>query len=121
MNIAFIARISICIFVVGLTLCAYVDKQNEVTRCKIAIPKIQHEIDDLLMQKQKLTFIVDRFESPSNLLQLAKLPEYSHLRYPIQRDVFTLEEGFAMSIDKEEKNLQCSPKTKISLASRMGH
>ena len=95
MKISFIIRISVCVFVFGLCLCAYIDKQNEVTRCKIAIPKLQSEIDTLSMQTQKLIFI--------------------------QRDVFTLEEGFAVLPNKEEKTLQCSPTPTVSLASRMGH
>lgn len=121
MSVTLIIRICVCVFVFGFCLCAFIDKQNEVTKCKIAIPKIQKEIAKISQRNQKLMFMVDRFESPSNLLKLAKLPEYSYLHYPFQKDVFSIEEGYAVVSPIEENELRCNFKPSVSLAIRMGH
>ncbi|MCB1111298.1 MAG: hypothetical protein H7A37_09550 [Chlamydiales bacterium] len=80
-------KISICIVATALTLYAYIDKQNQLTELKRTIPKLEKEVRTIRETNIRLHYDIDRFESPLHLMELARKPEYGHLRYPYVRDV----------------------------------
>lgn len=90
-----ILSVFLCIFAFGLTLFFYIDKSNELTILRLAIPQVEKEVKKLKLENEKLKFEIEQFESPIHLLELSKKPEYSHLKYPLTSDVLLLPKGGA--------------------------
>jgi hypothetical protein len=55
----------------------YIDKQNQLTELRLMIPTLAKEAK----------------ESPIHLMELARKPEFSHLRWPYLNEVITLQQG----------------------------
>ena len=85
-----ILSVFLCIFAFGLTLFFHIDKSNELTTLRLAIPQIEKEVKKLKLENEKLKYQIEQFESPIHLLELSKKPEYSHLKYPLISDVLQL-------------------------------
>lgn len=98
-----ILKILICLFVFGVSLYSYIEKQNELTSLKIAIPKVAKEIEDLRVEIKKINYEVEMFENPAYLMQLIRQPEFAHLKHPIVEDVLTMPEGVALFEEKDKE------------------
>lgn len=107
MNNGLFIRLGICLLVFGVCLYSYIDKQNELTSLKIKIPELAKEIDTLNQQIKRFQYEVDQFENPAHLMELAKHPEFSHLKHPLLDEVLTVQEGIALQ-EKKESNLVVS-------------
>jgi hypothetical protein len=83
---SFTLRIFACIFAAGLTLFGYIEKQNELTELRLAIPSLTKEVNSLQEENTRLTFEIEQFESPTHLMELMRQPEFSHLKYPSLSD-----------------------------------
>ncbi|MEI8364925.1 MAG: hypothetical protein WCF65_00775 [Parachlamydiaceae bacterium] len=73
-------RVFICIAAAGLMLFAYIEKQNGLTELRLAIPALAKELKDIEQENIRLTYEVEKFESPEHLMQLRQRPEYNHLK-----------------------------------------
>lgn len=78
----FLIRILICIAVAGITLFAHIERQNELVTLRLALPFINREVKAAQEENTRLQYEIDRFESPVHLMELARKPEFSHLKYP---------------------------------------
>lgn len=103
MNKLIILKISICLFVFGICLYSYVDKQNELTFLKIEIPKVAKEIQDLKEKIKQINYEVGMFENPAYLMQLIRQPEFGHLKHPFVEDVLIMPEGIALFDEKDKE------------------
>jgi hypothetical protein len=81
-----VLRLYICIAAAGLALFAYIEKQNELTELRLAIPSLAREVKKVKEENIRLTYEIERFESPIHLMELMRKPEYSHLKYPYLKD-----------------------------------
>ncbi len=115
-----LSRVLLCITFFGVLLYFYVDRQNDVTRLRLEIPQLAKEIKDLREENTRLQYEIDLFESPQNLMQLASHSEFAHLKYPMVKDVVTIEEGLALQFSNEEKEktLLVKPKLPIAVGAR---
>ena len=96
-------RLMICIAAAGATILAYIEKQNELTELRVAIPSIAKEVKALTEENIRLTYEVEQFESPIHLMELKRKPEFSHLKYPyLDNQVFLPKEGLAMEGEKAQ-------------------
>ncbi len=93
----------ICIASAGLFLYAFIDKQNELTELRLAIPALSKDVKAIQDENVRLQYEVDRFESPIHLMELSRKPEFGHLRYPYIRDVLILAEKPPLAQPMEEK------------------
>ncbi len=93
MNKGFFIKSTICILFLGVCLYSYLDLQNGLTELRIRIPHLASEVRKVEEENTHLLFDIEAFESPENLLRLAKRPEFAHLRFPIGSDVLTLRQG----------------------------
>lgn len=84
-----VIRIFICIAVAGITLLAYIERQNDLTGLRLAIPALAKEVKATQEDIIRLTYEIEHFNNPAHLTELAKKPDYSHLRFP-----YTNEEVF---------------------------
>lgn len=85
-------RIFLCIFVAGVLLYLYVDKQNALTELRLEIPDLLKELRIVQEENLRLEYEIDRFESPMHLMELARQPEYSRLKHPYLTDIVQLPE-----------------------------
>lgn len=92
----FALRFFACIITAGLTLFAYIEKQNEVTELRLAIPAIAKEVKNLQEENIRLTYEIEHFESPIHLMELMRKPEFSHLKYPFLSEEVFLPQGPAL-------------------------
>ncbi len=83
-------RILICICVTGWILYSYIDKQNALVELRMILPGLSREVKAIQEENIRLQFEIDRFESPIHLMELARKPEFSHLKYPFARDVILI-------------------------------
>jgi hypothetical protein len=89
----FVIRLFICILAAGLTLFAYIEKQNGLTELRLAIPALAKEVKNLHEENKRLTYEIRHFESPIHLMELMRKPEFSHLKYPMLPEVVFLPQG----------------------------
>ena len=86
-------RCLLCIIAAGVTLFAYIEKQNELTELRLAIPQLAKEVALLREDNVRLKYEIERFESPLHLMELMRSPEFSHLKFPyIDQEIFIPEE-----------------------------
>jgi hypothetical protein len=95
-------RILICICALAISLYAYIDKQNALTRLRLQIPLLAKELKDLTEENTRLQYEIDLFESPQHLMQLASHSEFSHLKHPLTKQIITLSEGLALQAPVED-------------------
>lgn len=88
-------RFSIFLVAFGICLYFYLEKQNELTELKIKLPEMEKKIARIEEENQRLTYQIDRFESPTHLIELAHHPEYAHLKHPLLQEILTVPEAFA--------------------------
>src|SRR5262245_8536307 len=97
-------RILICIFATGLTLYAYVDKQNDLTELRLVIPQLAKEVKNIQEENISLQYEIDRFESPIHLLELSRKPEFSHLKFPFVNDITILPESPPLTLQESPRD-----------------
>lgn len=86
----FLIRLLMCILFAGLILYKYVDRLNELTELRLSIPAITKELREIEEKNVMLQYEIEKFESPEHLIELAKLPEMGHLRYPSDNEVIKI-------------------------------
>jgi cell division protein FtsL len=84
-------KIFICIFVAALTVYLYIDRQNDLTQLRLTIPMLAKEVKQIQEENIRLQYEIDQFESPIHLLEIARKPEFGHLKYPHLDQVIILE------------------------------
>lgn len=90
-----VIQIFTCILIAGLTLYVYIDRQNDLTQLRIAVPELAKEVKQIQEENIRIQYEIDRFESPIHLMELARKPEFSHLKYPRLDQVIMLPQGIA--------------------------
>ena len=98
-----VVRIFICIAAAGMTLFAYIEKQNELTGLRLAIPALAKEVSAIEEENIRLTYEIERFESPIHLMELKRKPEFSHLRYPYLDEEVFLPKMTTLQLDQTRK------------------
>ena len=94
-------KMLICILTVGLTLFLYIDKLNDLTELRLAIPVLTKEVRILQAENMRLKYEIEQFESPIHLMELMRKPEFSHLHFPFLKDVVILPDEVMPSLEKK--------------------
>lgn len=117
MQMHVLTRIGFCLLIFGACLFSYLDKRNELTQRRMRLPALQKEVATLREQVKRLQYEVERFESPNHLMELARLPQYGHLKHPFIRDILTVPEAVAR-ISEEEAGEKTAPflRHKVTMA-----
>ncbi len=89
---ALFIRLLVCIFIACVTLYSYIDKLNGLTELRLSIPLLTKEVKEIQEKNLELQYVIERFESPDNLLKLAQKPEFGHLKYPLNTEIIFLPE-----------------------------
>ena len=85
-------RLLICISFAGLALYKYIDKLNELTELRLTLPVLAREVKEMDEKNLELKYAIDTFESPLHLIELARKPEFGHLKYPSLNEIIQLPE-----------------------------
>jgi hypothetical protein len=94
-------RLLICISCAGLALYKYIDKLNDLTGLRLSIPVLASEVKEIHEKNLELQYAIDSFESPLHLMQLARKPEFGHLKYPTINEIMLLPETSATCSESE--------------------
>jgi thermostable 8-oxoguanine DNA glycosylase len=86
-----LVKLALCILTAAFSIYLYIDALNEVTQARLAIPPVQKELQELLEKNNRLQYEIDRFESPLHLMEMARKPEWGHLKMPYFQDVILVE------------------------------
>jgi|SRR3990167_6874516 len=90
-----LSRLGVCVAVFGYCLFSYLEQQTQVTQLKIQLPELERDISSLREEGRRLHYEIEQFENPGHLIELAHLPEYSHLKHPLLREILTVPEAIA--------------------------
>ncbi|MDE3045957.1 MAG: hypothetical protein KGJ02_04870 [Verrucomicrobiota bacterium] len=90
-----LGRLGICVGVFGVCLFSYLERQTQVTHLKIQLPELEREIGVIREETRRLSYEIERFESPGHLIEMAHRPEFSHLKHPLLREILTVPEAIA--------------------------
>lgn len=91
MNRGIFIRILLCIASVGCFLYAYISKQNSITELRLHIPIASKALQTIQQENTRLQFEIDQFESPQHLMEIARRPQFSHLKHPLLDEIVTIE------------------------------
>lgn len=91
MPIGFFVRFGICLIMISATFYAIIEQNNTLTVARLTIPQRERAVKSLWEENERLKYQIELFESPSNLLQQLRQPEFRHLKYPKDPDVWIIE------------------------------
>jgi len=91
MNLGIFTRIFCCILMLGLFLYAHITRQNCITELRLQIPAVSKELEVICQENTRYQFEIDQFNSPAHLMELSRLPQFSHLKYPLADEILKLE------------------------------
>lgn len=105
-----ILKVLICALSFGGVLYAYLEQQNDLTKLKIGLPELSKEIRILEEENTHLRYEIEQFENPKHLMELAKRPEFSHLKHPIVNEVLVMSPGPEIEfVEEVEENNHFAP------------
>ena len=85
-----LATLCLCLFCIGGALFATIDRQNQLTELRMAIPQLAKELRALQEENMRLKYEMERMESPLYLMELSRKPEFAHLKSPLRNEVIIL-------------------------------
>jgi len=97
-----IGGITTCILTLSACLYIYIDRQNHITRLSLETPQLQKQVVSLEEENTLLKFEIAAFESPANLLSLARRHHLTYLKYAMQDEVSALSEGIALKLEDDK-------------------
>lgn len=83
-------RLAICTFITAFAAYMYIDARNQMIEMQLAIPPLQKKLRNIQSENNRLQFEVDRFESPSHLMQIAERVEFSHFKPVNKTEILTV-------------------------------
>jgi hypothetical protein len=108
----FFVQVLTCALSCAGALYSYVRQQNDLTKIRIELPRLAREVRSLEEHNSRLKYEIERFENPKHLMQLAKRPEYSHLKYPLTSEIFVFHAKDDVVYKETESLNEFEPKTR---------
>lgn len=88
-------KLAVCVMCGGGCLYAHLHQTNRCTHLKMKLPALETEVREMQESNHRLAYQIEQFENPSHLIELARRPEFGHLRHPLLREVLTVSEEIA--------------------------
>lgn len=101
-------RILICFLVLGFSLFLYIEKTNQQTKLRLELPKHEKQIEILAQKNIQLKYQLENFNNPQHLLELAKQPAYSHLKFPFLEEVLVISSEIAKKYEPKDDEIDAS-------------
>lgn len=97
-------RIFICIIALWITILAYIEKQNDLTELRLAIPNLAKAVKNIEEENVRLEYEIEHFKSPVHLMELSRKPEFGHLKASFFKDeIFLSKEPPLLIVEKKIK------------------
>ncbi len=77
-------QILVCVAALGGMLYSYLNTQNALALCRMRLPALAKEVAVINEENTRISYDIERFEDPKNLMRLAKQQAYRHLKQPLQ-------------------------------------
>lgn len=90
MNNALLIRFFLAIVTLGGFLYFYIAKQNEITELRLQIPALAKELEEINQEITQLKYEINKIEDPARLIELARKPEYRHLKHPLLKEIIQI-------------------------------
>ncbi len=116
MNAKWTFRFAICLAVLGFSLYAHIEKQNQITAMRIQLPERVGHLKALQEDNTRLRYEIEQFESPEHLIELARHHEFSHLRHPMVKEILRMPEGIAATVPSNKEDVPARHHSSITLA-----
>jgi cell division protein FtsL len=85
-----LAKSVVCLGFLGFSVCSYLSKHNTCMALKMQIPKVMEEIKIIQEENEALSYQIECFENPQNLLNIAKSCQFSHLQFPPLENILAI-------------------------------
>jgi len=85
-NHLFFLQIILCLALASLLLYTIIERQNTIIETRLSLYKLEREVKALEEEKRRLDAQIETLKSPKRLLKLLKKPQYSHLRFPTEKN-----------------------------------
>ena len=115
MEKAFLIRLGLCIALFGACLYSYIDRQNRLTQLRIQLPEMEKSLRALNEEIRRYQYEIDQFENPAHLMELARSPEFSHLKHPLMKDILEVPQGVALQETKVIEEAKGYFQTQVSI------
>lgn len=79
-----------CVFLTGMALFLFIQKQNALTRLRVEIPQLNKELKIIREENRRLQFQIAQFENPALLLKLLEKKEFEYLRFPTEEEIVVI-------------------------------
>ncbi len=83
-------RLLLCLAAIGFTLWLDIDHQNHLNALRMQLPILQRDVREIQEHNTRLGYEIAQFENPLLLMEMARKPEFSHLRYPTETEVIII-------------------------------
>jgi len=80
-------RVIFCVSIAAFSLYAYIHKHNQLTALQMKVPLLQKQLKSLEDEIAILQFEKEKFENPIHLMELARQPQFGHLKHPLITDI----------------------------------
>ncbi len=121
MHPATLFRLFACLAFSGALLYLTIERQNQITKLRFALPRLAKEIEELKEENMRLTYEIECFEHPSELMRRAHLAEYAHLKHPKSKEILTLRAGDPALFEKSVDLFETAISSKLSFATLWAH
>ena len=116
---AFILQIFLCFIVLGISLIAYLEKQNDLTDLRLYVPRLVLEIKGIQEENAQLKYQIQQFESPDHLIKMAAAAEFSHLKHPLGKEILVLQDESAVQWSSDlEKEILLKPENTLAVGAK---
>jgi cell division protein FtsL len=93
LSYSFTLRIGICIFALYVFAQLFIDQQNALYELRRKVPKLEKELIALQEQVEEKEYELQKFSSPTFLLEQMKREEFSGLEFSQDEYLLLLEES----------------------------
>lgn len=83
-------KLLLCLTCLGIALYCYIDSRNTLTAARMTVPTLTKKLRSIQDENTRLQFEIEKFENPLNLMELARKPQFSHLKQPLTTDIITV-------------------------------
>ncbi|MFI5334947.1 MAG: hypothetical protein ACHQT8_07305, partial [Chlamydiales bacterium] len=111
-----VLRLLSCVLFLGFCLYSFIDLQNEVTEMRIKLPKLAKELKTTLEENGRLRYEIEQFENPEHLMQLARAPQYSHLKHPLSKEILSITQAAPLVLPATMTEQFAAVKPRLTLA-----
>lgn len=79
-----------CVGIAAFFLYAYIHKHNQLTSIQMKVPLLQKQLKLIEDEIALLQFEKEKFENPVHLMELARQPQFGHLKHPLMTDIIEI-------------------------------